>query len=177
MPRFDATNAEARVFTYKEGLLSAIAHDLELRITTFTLEVADDFSSVTGTFDIRSLRVVDAVIDGRRSPGTLSAKDKAKIESNIVSEVIPQKRGHEVTFTSSAIQKVDGGWEIRGRLELAGRARDITVPVWRDDGDTVVGEVTLHQPDYGIKPYSAMLGTLKIQPDVKVHVEVSLPAD
>jgi hypothetical protein len=47
------------------------------------------------------------------------------------------------------------------------------VPVHKE-GDDVVGEVTLHQPDYGIKPYSAMLGTLKIRPDVKVRIRLPL---
>ena len=41
--------------------------------------------------------------------------------------------------------------------------------------DILVAEVSLHQPDFGIKPYSAMLGTLRVKPDVTVVV--SLPAD
>jgi polyisoprenoid-binding protein YceI len=173
MPRHDAESADCRVFTYKEGLLSAVAHDLELRVDRFEVEIADDRSSLTASFDPRSIHVVDAVVDGKRSPGTLSDKDKAKIESNIVSDVIPVKQHPEVRFSSREIREVDAGWEIRGTLELAGRSRDITVPVHRDDGHAV-GEVTLHQPDFGIKPYSAMLGALKIQPDIKVRVTLPL---
>lgn len=173
MPRFDAKQADCRIFTFKEGILSAVAHDLELRVHELEIELSDDRRAVTATFDPRSLRVVDAIVDGRRSPGTISAKDKAKIESNIVTEVIPVARFPEVRFVSSAIRAVDAGWEIEGTLMLAGRTRPICIPVHRADGKAI-GEVTLHQPEYGIKPYSAMLGTLRIQPDVKVRIEVPL---
>ena len=35
MPHYDATTAECLVLTYKEGLLSAVAHDLEIRVARF----------------------------------------------------------------------------------------------------------------------------------------------
>ena len=173
MKRQDADSAEVRIFTYKEGLLSAVAHDLQLEVTRFEIQVADD-RSIVATFEPGSIRVLDAMIDGRLSPGTLSAKDKEKIQGNIVKDVIPVRKHSEVRFESSEVREVGAGWEIRGKLTLAGRTRDITVPVHRDDGSWV-GEVSLHQPDWGIKPYSAMLGALKIQPGVRVRV--SVPAD
>ena len=173
MTSFDADSAECRIFTFKEGLLSAVAHDLELRVDRFSIELADDRSSVRGTFDVRSIRVVDAIVDGRRSPGTLGSKDKTKIQSNITSDVIDAGRHPEVRFESTEIREVDTGWEIRGDLELAGRKRPITVLVHRDNG-SAIGEVSLHQPDWGIKPYSAMLGTLKVRPEVKIRLSVPL---
>ena len=174
MPRIDASSATCRIFTFKEGILSAVAHDLELAVQTFTLELEDDYSAIEGTFDVGSIRVLHAVVDGRPSPSSLSAKDRSKIESNVLSDVFPKRRGHEARFVSSSITAVDSGWELRGSLTLAGRTRDITVPVHRDGGK-VVGEVSIHQPDFGIKPFSAMLGTLKVQADLKVRVEVPLP--
>ena len=175
MPRFDASTADCQVFTFKEGLLSAVAHDLELKVTTLELELDDDYSALTGHFDTQSIRVVDAIVDGRRSP-KLSAKDKRKIESNVLSDVLLTRYGTSATFTSKSITAVDAGWEVHGTLTLAGRKKDLTIPVFKDDGK-VIGEVTLHQPDFGIKPYSAMLGTLKIQPDVKVRISVTLPSE
>jgi hypothetical protein len=35
-----------------------------------------------------------------------------------------------------------------------------------------VAEVKIHQPDFGIKPYTAALGALKVKPDVLVRVSV-----
>lgn len=169
MPRFDATQAECRVFTFKEGLLSAVAHDLELEVRSFEVEV--DERGIRARFDPSSIQVVDAVVDGRRSPGTLSDKDKAKIHSNIVSDVLSVKRHPDVRFESTEVTEKDSGWTVRGRLELAGRTKELVIDA-RREGDHAVAEVVLHQPDFGIKPFTAMLGTLKIKPDVRVRIRV-----
>lgn len=173
MPRFDAHTADCRIFTFKEGILSAVAHDLELVVRSFEIEISEDRSSVTGRFDARSIEVVDPIVDGRRSPGTLSDKDKAKIQSTIQGDVIPVKKHPDVRFTSSSIEERDGGWTVRGKLELAGRSKEVSLRVRREGSDAIT-EVELHQPDFGIKPYSAMLGTLKIKPDIKVRIRVPL---
>lgn len=175
MPRFDARDADCRVFTYKEGLLSAVAHDLELAVRSFEIEVSDDGSRLTATFDASSIAVVDAIVEGRRSPGALSDKDKEKIQSNIVSDVIPVKKHPRIRFESTEIRETDGGWTVRGRLELAGRTKDLVIDARREDG-AALAEVVLHQPDFGIKPYSAMLGTLKIKPDIRVRLRVPVGA-
>jgi polyisoprenoid-binding protein YceI len=175
MPRFDARDADCRVFTYKEGLLSAVAHDLELVVRTFEVELSDDGSRLTATFDPRSIAVVDAIVDGKRSPGSLSDKDKEKIQSNIVSDVIPVKKHPRVRFESTELRATDAGWTVRGRLELAGTTKELSVQA-RREGDRAVAEVLLHQPDFGIKPYSAMLGALKIKPDIRVVLRLPVPA-
>ncbi len=36
-------------------------------------------------------------------------------------------------------------------------------------------EVRLQQPDFGIRPYRAMLGTLRVQPDVLIRMSVPAP--
>jgi len=163
MPSYDATNAECRVFTFKEGLLSAVAHDLEIDVSRFAVEISDDGSSIEGTFEASSLRVVDPIVDGRRSPGALSDRDKRKIEGNIADSVLHPKKHREIRFTSTEVSET----KIRGRLELHGRSRDVEL---RREGDTA--RVTLHQPDFGIKPFSAMLGTLKIKPRVDVVLTI-----
>lgn len=165
MPTFDAKSARCRVFTFKEGLLSAVAHDLEIDVTDFSIEVGDD-GSIVARFDPRSLRVLHAIEKGRPS-NAVSDKDKRKIESNIVDDVLEAKRHGTIEFRSSAVADA----EVRGALTLHGKTRDIVVPV-REDGEHRVGRVRLHQPDFGIKPYSAMLGTLKIQPHIEIELRV-----
>ena len=61
---------------------------------------------------------------------------------------------------------------IFGKLTLHGRTRELRIAA-RRVADRYVTEVALHQPDYGIKPYTALLGTLRIQPNVTVRM--SLP--
>lgn len=164
MPTYDAKDAQCRVFTFKEGLLSAVAHDLEIDVTRFSVTV--EGSTVTASFEPASLRVLHAMHDGAPRPSALSAKDRATIEGNIQKDVLG--RHGEIRFTGTAT-----GDAIDGSLTLGGRTRSLRVPL-RTEGDRRVAEVTLHQPDFGITPYSAMLGTLKIKADVRVRV--TLPA-
>ena len=63
---------------------------------------------------------------------------------------------------------------MRGALALCGATRELVIPV-RRDGDRLRAEVTIHQPAFGIRPYTAMLGTLRVRPDVIVRV--SVPAE
>jgi len=168
VPHFDAATAECLVFTYKEGLLSAIAHDLEIRVERFDVDVDEPALAVRARFDPASLRVVTAVREGAPTPGALSDSDKAKIEDNIRGEVLSVRDYPEIRFVSSAITRDGNAARITGDLTLHGKTRPVTVDA-RAEGDRLVAEARLHQPDFGIKPYSAMLGTLKIKPGLLVR--------
>jgi polyisoprenoid-binding protein YceI len=178
MPTLDPTQAELLVFTFKEGLLSAIAHDLKIKVTAFTIQVHGEGQSpaVEARCDATSLRVLTAMRDGAPAPSLLSDGDRRKIEGNIVDDVLGARRHAEIRFVGDRLERnaSGGGGKLHGRLTVAGRERPVTIP-FREEGDRLIGEVTLHQPDFGIKPYSAMLGTLKIKPDVRVQVSIPRP--
>ena len=42
------------------------------------------------------------------------------------------------------------------------------------DGDRLTGAVSLKQSDWGIKPYSALFGTLKVVDEVQVAIDAAL---
>lgn len=170
MPRYDASSARCEILTFKEGLLSAVAHDLCLRVGHFSLELRDD-ESIVATFDPRSLRVEHAMKDGRPAPGTLSDKQKREIEGNIAKDVLHVRRHAEIAFRSSRVTGEGDERRVEGTLTLHGTERTIVAKAQRRDGRWST-EVELHQPDYGIRPYSAMLGTLKIRPAVRVRLSV-----
>jgi polyisoprenoid-binding protein YceI len=169
VPHFDASSAECLVLTFKEGLLSAVAHDLRVHVTRFEVDVDGSPLSVRGRFQASSLRVEGAVHDGTLQPGQLSDADKQKIEHNIVAEVLHAEAHPEVTFASTSVTPEGDGFRVASDLTLHGRSRPITIMA-RPDGDRIQAEVSIHQPDFGIKPYSAMLGAIKIRPDVVVRV-------
>ena len=58
---------------------------------------------------------------------------------------------------------------MQGELTLHGVTKPLAARTRLVDGRQQL-ELTLHQPDYGITPYRAMLGTLKIKPDVTVRI-------
>lgn len=173
MAHFDETSAECLVLTYKEGLLSAVAHDLQIRVGRFSVDIDEARPAVEARFDAASLEVVSAMQNGVPREGALSEGDKRKIEQNIVDDVLHSKRFPEITFTSSSVVEADDEVRVEGALTLHGQRRTITVRA-RTEGDRRVAEGSLRQPDFGIKPYSAMLGTLKIKPEVTVRISLLL---
>lgn len=161
--------AVLRVFTFKEGLLSGVAHDLELAVERFRIDW--DAAHVSATFDTRSLRVLHAVVAGRPAPDALSARDRRTIERNIAEDVLATAQHAEARFESTSVEVAGDGFVVHGTLTLAGVQHELSVPV-RRDGSRYAAEVVLDQRRFGIEPYSAMLGTLKLKPEVRVRLDV-----
>jgi hypothetical protein len=170
MTRYDANNADCFVFTFKDGLLSPIAHDLRLRVGRFSLEVDETTSAIVARFDPSSLSVDVPMKDGAENPTALSTADKQKIADQIREDVLHSTRYSQIEFRGRVSRaRADGGHDLEGELSLHG----VTKPIFaqtRLAGGRQQLELTLHQPDFGIVPYRAMLGTLKIRPDVTVRV-------
>jgi polyisoprenoid-binding protein YceI len=59
-----------------------------------------------------------------------------------------------------------------GKLSIAGTTRDVTMDVTAtrlgDGRYLLAGELPIHMKDYGVKPPTAMLGTIKAGPDVTI---------
>src|SRR5690606_13231714 len=119
------SSAECLVFTYKEGLLSPIAHDLQIRVERFSLEVDAEPPGIRAEVDAASLRVIMAMKDGRENPSALSDKDKREIERNIREDVLHPGRYPKVAFRSTAVKKAGDEWRIEGELTLHGTTRRV----------------------------------------------------
>ena len=171
MAKFDAHNAECQVFTFKEGALSALAHDLEIGVGRFTIDVTPELA-IDATFDAGSLTVLHAIKDGR--PHDVGDGDRRKIEKNLREDVLDTRRYPEIRFRAAKATPAGDGFVLAGELTLHGKTRPLEIKT-RAVAGKQVAEITLHQPDFGIKPFSAMLGTLKIKPDIKVRVSLAWP--
>lgn len=169
--RLDPVSAECLVLTHKEGVLSALAHDLRIRVTRFAVEVDEDQWRVEGRFDAGSLQVVCAMRGGVDALEDLASTDKRRIEESIVREVLEAGRYPEIRFVSTSATACGDELAVTGLLALHGRARELVVDVRRSEG-AWVAVANVHQPDFGIRPYSALLGTLRVRPDVAVRFVV-----
>jgi len=159
--------SECRVFTHREGLLSSLGHDLELTVTGFEVRVDPNARSVDASFDAASLRVVRALRDGVET--ALPESDRKTIEENLRRHVLDADRHPEIRYRSSRVVDVEGGFDVAGELTLHGKERALAVQL-RRTGDRYVAEVSLHQPYFGIRPYSALLGAIKVKPGVVVRL-------
>ncbi len=172
MARYDASTAQVLVFTFKEGLLSPLAHDLKLRVTDFELDLDQGERRAALQAVAGSLVVVSAMKHGHEAPNALPAFAKSEIEKNIVSNgVLDVKRFDIITFQSTRISTT----EVEGALTL----HEFTKQVRGQRLDTsthFTAEFRIDQRDFGIKPYSAMLGALRIRSDLTIKITAPITA-
>jgi polyisoprenoid-binding protein YceI len=172
MTRIGQDTGTIEVFTYREGALSALCHDLRLRATGFDIEILGD--SVTAKVDTSSLRVVTAMRGGAPMQAALSDRDKAEIERNCAREVLEAHQHPEATFVSLDVKESGAGWTVRGKLVIHGVSHEGTFEVHRE-GNKAVARIDIDLRSFGMKPYSAMLGALRVKPIVLVLIDVPIP--
>src|SRR5690606_31970403 len=149
MPKYDCSTAECLVYSFKDGLLAKLAHDLKIRVGSFQIDVSDDLGSVEARFDAPSLEVVCRRRDGVDEPGGLSRLELGQIHGNLRDDVLAAKKYPQITFRSTSVTPVGDGFRVEGDLTLHGATRRIAADVKRDGG-RLRTEVKLHQPDFGI---------------------------
>ena len=164
------------VFVEKTGLLSGLAHDHEIGVKSFAGRVVVPEAGAGGgslELDINSQSLM--VLD--KKPGE---EDKKKIYNSMHSEVLESAKYQKITFKSvsvSALKQTGDGYNftLNGDLTLHGVTKRIAVPVSAaitPQQLRATGKYTLRQTDYGIKPYSAAGGTVKVKNEVVVHFNI-----
>jgi polyisoprenoid-binding protein YceI len=85
-----------------------------------------------------------------------------------------------ITFESTGGRVLDERrWQFDGNLTLAGTTVPVQVPVEVESGTDETrlrATVTVVQSRFGIKPYSAMMGALKVADEVEIRAEATTPA-
>jgi len=170
MPEFSADRASCFVFSYKEGLLSKLAHDLKFAVTRFSITTDEAGVPKEASFDLTSLDLVCQMVEGKEH-GPMSRSDRDKILDHAFDDVLDVKRHPRATFAIDAVVPEGDGHRVKGTLTLHGTSRALSFTSQRE-GDDEVAEIRLNQPDFGVKPFSAMLGALKVRPDVLVRIEL-----
>lgn len=164
--------ASIRVRTFKaEGrVLSRLAHDLQLRLDDFDLRAGD--GKVSLGFSPASLIVEGAIVDGVLSVQTLSDRHQEEIRSNIRNDVLHTARHPTGSFEGSYAER-DDCVRVEGVLRLRGESRSVEFELFRTPAG-YDGSVRLVPSRWGIAPFTAMLGALRLQDrvDVLVHVAV-----
>jgi hypothetical protein len=167
---FGPENATLTVKTKRVGAASKAGHDLLIEVTSWsaTLDLGEQ-PVATLTADASSLRV----IEGTGGVMALDDDDKAGIAKTIDDEVL---MGKPIEFRSSAVEPSgDGGaWRVSGELELAGGRHPISFELTASDG-RLTGAATVKQTEWGMKPYTALFGTLKVADEVEVAIDAALP--
>jgi polyisoprenoid-binding protein YceI len=178
--QFGADSGRITLRTFRDGLVAQAGHDLTIEVARWSGEIviADDLSpaSMTVTADLGSL----VVKEGTGGIKPLTDRDKREI-SVTARKVLAADRFPKATFTAIGFEPgagANGGTDssgvISGTLQLAGRNGPLQLRVSPAGAGKYQATTIVRQTDFGIKPYSAFLGTLKVADKVEVDVEVDL---
>jgi polyisoprenoid-binding protein YceI len=160
------------VKTGRTGAAAKAGHDLVIEVTGWkaTLEVgADGATTVAVDADATSLRVRE----GTGGMQSLGDDDKDSIHKTIDDDVLKRQ---DISFRSTTAQPTDAGLRVEGDLTLVGRSHPLTFDVTVADGGRLSATAVVKQTDWGMKPYSALFGTLKVVDEVEVALDATLPA-
>jgi Fe-Mn family superoxide dismutase len=166
-------NGTLSVRTGRIGAAAMAGHDLLLHVTAWraTLEVGAEPGDTTLVVDAdaSSLRVIEGT--GGMQP--LGEEDKANIHQTIDDEIL---KGGRIQFRSTAVDVPGDGsrMRVRGDLTLVGTTAPVSFVLAVDDDGTVTGTASLRQSDWGMTPYSALFGALKVADEVEVEVDAGL---
>jgi polyisoprenoid-binding protein YceI len=153
-----------------------LAHDLILTPAQWsgTMNVDADnpaASSASLAIDARSIQIVEAV-GGMKS---LSDKDRRDIGKNIDEKVLETGKHPQLTFESTSVSGSEPNFNVAGNMTIRGTTRPVNVAL-NVNGSQVTAKTSISQKDFGIKPFSAMMGAIKLRDDVEFELTVDLPS-
>jgi polyisoprenoid-binding protein YceI len=163
------------VHTTRAGLGAKAGHDLTIEVTRWhgraTVDTATPANSwVTIQVDADSFEVRQGT--GGIKP--LTDADRAEI-SKTLKQVLHTAQHPAITFRSRRVDGSAGSFTLDGDLTIMGVTRPVTVQGGVTDG-RVVGGATVVQSRWGIRPYSAFFGALRLSDEVKVDFDIALTA-
>jgi polyisoprenoid-binding protein YceI len=167
--RFGPENATLTVRTWRKGAAAKAGHDLVIEVSSWEGTLDPEGGTVTLRADAGSLRV----IEGTGGITELDDDDKAGIEKTIEEEVL---QGTAIEFTSSEVELgPDGSGSVHGELELSGERHPLTFELAAGEDGRLSATAVVRQTDWGMKPYSALFGTLKVADEVEVAMVAAVP--
>ena len=166
-------DAELLVHTRRSGAAAVAGHDLVIVVTSWqgALVVGEspEESSVTLSADATSLRVRE----GTGGMQALDDGDMDNIRQTIDDEVL--RRG-AIEFRSDRVEVSGDGQHLKvdGTLTVGGTEAPLGFELAVGPDGGLTGTATVKQTDWGIKPYSALFGALKVADEVEVSVAGAL---
>jgi hypothetical protein len=166
-------HASILVYTFKEGLLSPLAHDLLLRLTRF--EIRREGAQIEADLEPDSFEVVGIVRGGQLEEAGLGADDKAKILEHLRREVLHTERYPDARFRGSVRESSARERILVGQLTLCGTSRALELSL-TPRSQRWQGSLELVPSEFGIRPFRALGGALKVKDRVRVVLEAEDPA-
>jgi polyisoprenoid-binding protein YceI len=170
------SNARLTVHTTRAGMAARAGHDLVIEPERWsaTLDIDADPATLTAQIDAASL----VVREGTGGVKALTDSDRTDIQKNINGKVLNTASHPQIMFESTGFDRSDPRlWQIDGRLTLVATTMPIrvSVVVAPTASDAMLrASVEITQTSFGIKPFSALMGSLKVADAVEIRVETKI---
>lgn len=165
----ESSDGELLIRTGVAGRAAQLGHRLTLAMRSWRATIqwnAGEPVSAELFIDVGSLEVVRG--EGGLTP--LSGPEKILVRGSAL-RALNARRFPRITFAAETVEKTDGGYQLAGTLTIHGKSRPQLVRVRTDDvGESwrMSGQTTVRQSEFGVTPYSQLLGSLKVADDVTV---------
>jgi polyisoprenoid-binding protein YceI len=184
---FDVVSRESllTILAFRGGALAKVGHNhvIASHDVSGAFYVPDDVAQTT--FELR-IPVAQLTIDepelrakeGPDFPTDVSDSAKEGTRRNMLSEALLSGAQYpEITLVSQHIETTTPGSQVRAEVQMSvrGQIHTVSVPVSysRVAGElTVSGELPLAQTALGLTPFSALLGTLAVQDEMRVRFRI-----
>ena len=171
--KFDSQNGHLTLRTFREGMASMVGHDLVIDVTrwqgTLTVPAAGGAPSLTLTIDMGSFEVRE----GLHGIKPLTDGDRQEIKGSIA-ETLKTREHQQASYRSRAVAVQGEQATVDGELTLAGATQPLQIAVQADGARTLTGKAVVQQTLWGIKPYKAFLGALKVRDTVEIEATITL---
>lgn len=170
---YDNSNADLNVYARRQSgtALGRMGHDLKFAVDAFDIDLDLDAGTMSARVDAASVVPVDSIIwESREETGELSDGDRREIKQRMSADIFELDEFPAIEFSADSLEETDEGWHVEGTIEMHGERAPVSFDAIRV-GDRVRAEGTLDHTEVGIEPYSAMLGSLKVDPEVVVEFE------
>jgi polyisoprenoid-binding protein YceI len=161
--------------TSRTGLGAKAGHDLTIEVTRWQAQVTAGSADVArssvsvevdaGSFEVR---------EGTGGVKPLTDADRAEIKKTIREKILRTGQHPTITFRSTQVTGTPESFSIDGDLTITGTTQPVTVHGRLTD-DRVQGSAAVVQTRWGIRPYTAFLGALKLSDEVTVEFSIRIP--
>jgi polyisoprenoid-binding protein YceI len=165
----DASGGELLIRTGVKGRAARMGHRLTIVMTQWRATV-----SWAGAQPVAAELTVETdsfeVLRGEGGVKGLSGPERTLVRSNALKS-LDAGRFPEIRFTAETIDKTDDGYRLTGKLQIRGKSREHVIDLRTEDlGDSwrMSADSRVSQSDYGVKPYSLLMGSVQVADDVTV---------
>ena len=163
--------ATVHVFVYRSGLLARLAHDL--RLTAGEYELSVQGRHVRGFCAANSLHVDGVMTSRGMSTRVLSFNDRQVITRNICDEVLQCSKYPRIEFEGELAGDTSGTLLVRGALQVCGQSRTVASEL-TVHGDRLQSTFELTPSEFGIAPFKALGGAIRVQDRVRIAFDLLL---